>query len=73
MSQVTVGKPVSFFSLFRRDLPENEWRGVFQHFRPSRVGLNVVHYLQKGIDLRPKAIKNWLQEFKINYKIFDQR
>ncbi|KAK4308313.1 hypothetical protein Pmani_019994 [Petrolisthes manimaculis] len=56
----------------KQELPESEWRSVFQHFRPTRLGLNVVHAFQKGIDFRPSALKNWFKDLQTNYNITDQ-
>jgi len=46
-------------------LPEKEWKSMFHYFQPKKgLGIDVVHRLQKGVDLRPQAIKKWYHERK---------
>jgi len=46
-------------------VPQSEWRSMFYFFQPKKgIGIDVVHRLQKGIDLRPQTIKKWYHERK---------
>ncbi|XP_069195038.1 distal membrane-arm assembly complex protein 2 isoform X2 [Procambarus clarkii] len=57
----------------REIIHKDEWQGVFHHFMPKKgISPDVVRALQKGIDLRPSAIKNWFKTQKHNYKVIDQ-
>jgi len=46
-------------------VPQKEWRSMFYFFQPKKgISIDVVHRLQKGIDLRPQTIKKWYHERK---------
>ncbi|XP_042241409.1 distal membrane-arm assembly complex protein 2-like isoform X2 [Homarus americanus] len=57
----------------RELMPKKEWRGIFHHFVPSTgLNLNLIHALQKGIDLRPSAIKEWYKNLRQKINVADQ-
>lgn len=49
----------------KEELPKGEWRSFFHYFAPKKgITIDVVHHLQKGFDLRPKALQKWLKKIK---------
>merc|ERR1719341_1272 len=46
-------------------MPPDEWKSMFHFFQPKKgLSINIVHRLQKGIDLRPQSIKDWFYKRK---------
>ena len=47
------------------EIPDNEWKSAFSYFQPKKgISIDVVHRLQKGVDLRPSVIIKWYHDRK---------
>ena len=58
---------------FRNQVPAGEWRGALHQFvtgKPSNVDL--ISYMQRGVDLRPSAVKKWWGSIKTEAAVNDQ-
>lgn len=57
----------------RHEMPAEEWRGFLHQFRTGKgVGMDFLHYMQKGMDLRPSAIQKWWGNVQIEAAAKDQ-
>lgn len=44
----------------QNQVPTNEWQGLFHQFMPEKGhAMDIVSYLQRGIDLRPSSVRRW--------------
>ncbi|KAK7060653.1 ATP synthase subunit s-like protein [Halocaridina rubra] len=54
-------------------LPKEEWKSFFHYFAPEKgITIDILHLLQKKIDLSPKAVKQWYQRWKSTKDLIDQ-
>lgn len=54
-------------------LPKEEWSSFFHYFAPEKgINVDIVHSLQKPINLSPKAIQQWYKRWSSAKAVFDQ-
>ncbi|XP_042874871.1 distal membrane-arm assembly complex protein 2-like [Penaeus japonicus] len=57
----------------KEEAPKGEWKSFFHYFAPERgITIDIVHRLQKGIDLRPKTMQKWLKKARQKREENDQ-